>query len=66
MEGSEWKNRWKRLLETGSERGEIAKRFGKHPSTILVLDVAKHGLQANNRLRHVAKGGHRSATRGWR
>jgi transposase len=44
------------LLAQGLSVERIAERFGKHPSTIAYW-MAKHGLQANNRQKHAAKGG---------
>jgi transposase len=46
----------KLLLGQGLSVERIAERFGKHPSTISYW-MAKHGLQANNREKHAAKGG---------
>jgi hypothetical protein len=44
------------LLGQGLSVERIAERFGKHPSTISYW-MAKHGLHANNREKHAAKGG---------
>jgi transposase len=43
------------LLAQGESVERIAKRFGKHPSTIAYW-MAKHGLEAVNRERHAARG----------
>src|ERR1700733_12246581 len=44
------------LLGQGLSVEKIAERFGKHPSTISYW-MAKHGLEANHRQKHAAKGG---------
>jgi transposase len=44
------------LLGQGSSVERIAKRFGKHPSTVSYW-MAKHGLEAVNREKHAARGG---------
>lgn len=44
------------LLARGLSLENIARRFGKHPSTVSYW-MAKHGLQAVNRDRHLARGG---------
>lgn len=44
------------LLGQGLSVEKIAKRFGKHPSTVSYW-LDKHGLEAPNRERHAAKGG---------
>ena len=44
------------LLDQGVSVEQIAKRFGKHPSTVAYW-MKKHGLEAPNRERHAAKGG---------
>jgi transposase len=44
------------LLGQGLSVERIAERFGKHPSTVSYW-LAKHGLAANNRGKHAAKGG---------
>lgn len=46
----------KLLLAQGLSVEKIAKRFGKHPSTVSYW-MAKHGLEAVNRDRHAARGG---------
>src|SRR5256886_7713667 len=45
-----------RLLDQGVSIERIAKRFGKHPSTVAYW-MAKYGLEAPNRGKHAAKGG---------
>lgn len=45
-----------RLLREGRSLEQIAKRFGKHPSTIGYW-LRKHGLEAVNRERHAPRGG---------
>jgi transposase len=44
------------LLAQGLSIEEIARRFGKHPSTVAYW-MAKHGFEAVHRERHAAKGG---------
>jgi transposase len=44
------------LLGQGLSVGQIAKRFGKNPSTVSYW-MEKHGLEAPNRARHGPKGG---------
>jgi transposase-like protein len=44
------------LLGQGESVERIARRFGKHPSTVSYW-MQKHGLAAPNRERHAAKGG---------
>jgi transposase len=44
------------LLAEGFSVGDIAKRFGKHPSTVSYW-MATHGLVAPERSRHAPKGG---------
>jgi transposase len=44
------------LLAQGLSVERIAKRFGKHPSTVSYW-MAKHGLAASNRAKHAARGG---------
>lgn len=44
------------LLARGLSLENIARRFGKHPSTVSYW-MAKYGLQAVNRGRHAARGG---------
>lgn len=44
------------LLARGVSVEKIAKRFGKHPSTVSYW-MATHGLEAPNRDKHAAKGG---------
>jgi transposase/Zn finger protein HypA/HybF involved in hydrogenase expression len=44
------------LLARGVSVEKIAKRFGKHPSTVSYW-MARHGLEAPNRDKHAAKGG---------
>lgn len=44
------------LLAQGLSVERIAERFGKHPSTVSYW-MAKHGLEANGRQTHAAKGG---------
>jgi transposase len=46
----------KGLLDQGLSVAIIAKRFGKHPSTVSYW-MAKHGLEAVSREKHMAKGG---------
>jgi transposase-like protein len=45
-----------RLLAQGHSLEQIAKRFGRHPSTIAYW-LRKHGLEAAHRDRHAARGG---------
>jgi transposase-like protein len=44
------------LLARGLSVGEIARRFGKDPSTVSYW-LKKHGVEAPNREKHAAKGG---------
>jgi transposase len=44
------------LLAQGVSMEEIARRFGKNPSTVAYW-VAKHGLEVPNREKHAARGG---------
>jgi transposase len=44
------------LLARGLSLETIARRFGKHPSTVSYW-MAKHGLEAVNRDRHASRGG---------
>jgi len=46
----------KLLLEQGLSVAKIARRFGKDPSTVSYW-MTKHGLEAINRQKHLAKGG---------
>lgn len=44
------------LLSQGMSVERIARRFGRHPSTVSYW-MRKHGLEAPNREKHAAKGG---------
>ncbi|HEY5044694.1 MAG TPA: helix-turn-helix domain-containing protein [Solirubrobacteraceae bacterium] len=46
----------KQLLDQGLSLAEIGKRFGRHEATVAYW-VKKHGLQASNHGKHVARGG---------
>ena len=50
------KNSLELLLAQGLSVAQIAKRFGKNPSTVSYW-MDKHGLEAPNRQKHAAKGG---------